>query len=69
MSQLVPQVLRLPAALALVLRRWPYARRHAPYLNAGCLVAVLAGMLTLVAICSLAAMLFVVLLFLKGVIP
>jgi hypothetical protein len=62
------QMIQLIATLVLLLRRWSRGRNRAPYLSAGCLV-VLTGAVALIAICCLAALLFVALLFLKGAIP
>jgi hypothetical protein len=60
--------IELVATLALLLRRWSYGRNRAPYLSSGCLVVVLVGAAAILAICCLAALLFVALLFMKGVI-
>jgi hypothetical protein len=63
------QIMQLVATLALLLRRWSSGRNRAPYLSAGSLVVVLAGAVAILAICYLAALLFVALLFMKGAIP
>lgn len=68
MFRVARQSIQLVAALALLIRRWSYGRNPAPYLNVGCLVVVLAGVVAILAICYLAALLFVALLFMKGVI-
>jgi hypothetical protein len=60
------QMLQLVATLVLLLGRWSSGRNRAHYLSAGCLVVVLTGAVALIAICCLAALLFVALLFMKG---
>ncbi len=60
--------IELVATLTLLLGRWSYRRNRAPYLSSGCLVVVLVGASAILAICYLAALLFVALLFMKVVI-
>jgi hypothetical protein len=69
MFRVTQQTMRLAATLALLPRRWSYGRSHASYLHAACLGLVLAGAVAVLAICSLAGLLLVALLFMKGVIP
>ena len=69
MFRVARQMIQLVATLVLLLRRWSSGKNRAPYLSAGCLVVVLAGAVALIAICCLAALLFVALLFMKGAIP
>ena len=69
MFRVARQMMQLIATLVLLLRRWSSGRNQAPYLSAGCLVVVLAGAVAPIAICCLAALLFVALLFMKGAIP
>jgi hypothetical protein len=69
MFRVARQIHQLVAMLVLLLRRWSSGRNRAPYLSAGCLVVVLAGVVALIAMCCLAALLFVALLFMKGAIP
>ncbi len=69
MFRVARQMIQLVAMLALLLRRWSSGRNRAHYLSAGCLLVVLAGAVALMAICCLAALLFVALLFMKVAIP
>src|SRR5579859_1286311 len=55
MFRVARQMIQLVAMLLLLLRRWSSGRNRAPYLSAGCLVVVLAGAVTLMAICCLTA--------------